>query len=155
MNSKTKNILKYWRNTLADAARVEIELKKVIHLSDAKIDFEKGAVDPQQAWQLITNQENKINGAKGIESKEHEGWERLDQIPVLISMFTVTPIPEFVVSLPSVLASQQITLRLTNRLHQLACKGFTPSGMIRYLSIPSPMLGAHIVFMPAAGEVLN
>ena len=78
MNSKTKNILKYWRNTLADAARVEIELKKVIHLSDAKIDFEKGAVDPQQAWQLITNQENKINGAKGIESKEHEGWERLN-----------------------------------------------------------------------------
>jgi len=41
------------------------------------------------------------------------------------------------------------------RLRQLACKGFTPSGIIRYLSIPSPMLGAHKVFMPAAGEVLN
>jgi len=89
-------------------------------------------------------------------------------------------VPDFVVSLPcptssfrqaSVHASQQTTpaekpdrhcdlstIQLfsgTNRHHQLACKGFTPSGIIRYLSIPSPMLGAHIVLMPAAGEVLN
>jgi len=53
-----------------------------------------------------------------------------------------------------VLASQQTTLRLTNRLRQLARKGFTPSGIIRYLSIPSPMLGAHIMLMQAWGDVL-
>jgi len=46
-------------------------------------------------------------------------------------------------------------LRLTNRLRQLACKGFTPSGIIRYLSIPSPMLGAHSTYKKLAVQWLN
>jgi len=50
-------------------------------------------------------------------------------------------VPEFAVSLPSVHASRHATLRLTNRLHQLACKGLTPSGINRYLSIPLPHAG--------------
>jgi len=87
-------------------------------------------------------------------------------------------VPDFVVSLPcptlsfrraSMLASQQTTpaekpdrhcdlstIQLfsgTDRLRQLACKGFTPSGIIRYLSVPSPMLGAHKVFLQWCGEV--
>jgi hypothetical protein len=47
-------------------------------------------------------------------------------------------VPEFAVSIPSVYASRQTTFRLANRLHQLACKGLTPSGIIRHLSIPCP-----------------
>jgi len=75
-------------------------------------------------------------------------------------------VPDFVVSLPcptssfrraSVLASQQTTpaekrdrhcdlstIQLfsgTNRLRQLTCKGFTPSGIIRYLSMPRAHAG--------------
>ena len=44
-------------------------------------------------------------------------------------------VPEFVVSFPSVLASQQTTLRLTNKLHQLACKRFALSGIFKVYSI--------------------
>ncbi|MFM7853029.1 MAG: hypothetical protein ACKOC0_03610 [Cytophagales bacterium] len=64
-------------------------------------------------------------------------------------------VPEFVVSLPSVLASQQTTLRLTNWLRQLANDRLALSGIVQYLAIPLPMLGAHILFMPAAGDVLT
>jgi hypothetical protein len=52
-------------------------------------------------------------------------------------------VPEFAVSLPSLLGSLQTSLRLASRLHQLACTGLTPAGIIWYLSIPLPMLGAH------------
>ena len=55
-------------------------------------------------------------------------------------------VPEFAVSLPSVLASRQTTLRLANRLHQLACERLSLSGINRYLSIPTLMLGAHNVY---------
>src|SRR6187402_3102029 len=47
-------------------------------------------------------------------------------------------VPEFVVSLPSVHASRQTTLRLTNRLHQLACERLALSGISRYLRYLCP-----------------
>ena len=52
-------------------------------------------------------------------------------------------VPEFAVSLPSVLASQQTTLRLANRLHQLACERLTLSGIFGIFDTFALMLGAH------------
>jgi hypothetical protein len=49
-------------------------------------------------------------------------------------------VPGFVVSLPSVLASQQTTLRLTNWLRQLANERLALSGIFK---VSLPMLGAH------------
>ena len=56
-------------------------------------------------------------------------------------------VPEFVVSLPSLLASQQTSLRLTNWLHQLANERLALSGILKVSSIPLPMLGAHKMFL--------
>jgi hypothetical protein len=47
-------------------------------------------------------------------------------------------VPRFAVSLPSVLVSQQTTLRLANRLHQLACKRLSLSGIFWYLRYQRP-----------------
>ena len=44
-------------------------------------------------------------------------------------------VPDFAVSLPSDLRSPAAPLRLANRLHQLACKGLTPSGIFKELRI--------------------
>jgi hypothetical protein len=52
-------------------------------------------------------------------------------------------VPEFAVSLPSVLASQQTTLRLANWLHQLANERLTLSGIFGILRYLALMLGAH------------
>ena len=61
-------------------------------------------------------------------------------------------VPDFVVSLSSVLQLLTATLRLTNRLHQLACKGLPPSRIIHYLAIVEPILGAHNVYVFMSGK---
>jgi hypothetical protein len=48
---------------------------------------------------------------------------------------------EFAVSLPSVLASQQTTLRLANWLHQLASERLSLSGIIWYFYVPDAHAG--------------
>ena len=62
-------------------------------------------------------------------------------------------VPGFAVSLPSVLASQQTTLRLANRLHQLACERLTLSGIFGIFDTFALMLGAHIALMPSVGDL--
>lgn len=47
------NILRYWRNTLADAARIMIEVDKTLNQRNAKIDIAKGAVHPAQTLTLF------------------------------------------------------------------------------------------------------
>jgi hypothetical protein len=61
-------------------------------------------------------------------------------------------VPEFIVSLPSLHGSLQTSLRLTNRLHQLACKGLTPSGIVWFLSIPCTHAGRtqHVCYIAAS-----
>jgi hypothetical protein len=56
---------------------------------------------------------------------------------------STVPMPRDVVSLPSLHPSRKTSLRLTNRLHQLACKGLSPSRIIWYLGYQMPMLGTH------------
>ena len=63
-------------------------------------------------------------------------------------------VPEFAVSLPSVLASQQTTLRLANWLHQLANEGIALSGINRHLSIPCAHAGRTQRFGKSGDSVL-
>ena len=62
-------------------------------------------------------------------------------------------VPEFAVSLPSVPASRQTTLRLANWLHQLASERLSLSGILGILAIPALMLGAHKVHNQWRGSV--
>jgi hypothetical protein len=52
-------------------------------------------------------------------------------------------VPNFVVSLSSLLSLQKTSLRLTNRLYQLACKGLAPSRVIGTF-VPMFIPGTHI-----------
>lgn len=88
-------ILDYWRNSLADAARVEIKLDKVTHLKKGKVDYEKGRLDLMQSVRLIDDEERKVNKAEGIEESTHKDWKKINQVQVLLSPFRVDPSPEF------------------------------------------------------------
>ncbi len=91
------NFIKYWRNTLADAARIEIKLDgKALFLKNCTVDVESGQVAIQQANQLIDREEQRINYEKGIENREHEDWQSLNEVQILISSFLVSPIPEYI-----------------------------------------------------------
>ncbi len=47
------DILRYWRNTLAGAARVEIDVPKAINLLEADIDYIEGKVNAEQMRELL------------------------------------------------------------------------------------------------------
>lgn len=88
------NILDYWRNNLADAARVEVPVDKSEHVREAVIDLAAGMVDLVQANGLIDAAEVKKNNAKGIDDKASPDWMDIDQVSVLIAVFHVSPVPE-------------------------------------------------------------
>src|SRR5690606_12446631 len=89
------NILKYWRNTLADAARVEIDVPKAINLLEADIDYTEGKVNAEQTRELIAKAEKKHNESKGRLNKKDPDWEFLDEVTVLLAPFRVSPKPEY------------------------------------------------------------
>ncbi|MCW3463454.1 AAA domain-containing protein [Chitinophaga nivalis] len=88
--------LKYWRNTLADAARVEINVNKTIHLSDIDIDWQQGAIPPASAHALIEQVERQLNESKGRTDEAEEEWEYLEEVQVLMAPFRVSPLPEYI-----------------------------------------------------------
>jgi hypothetical protein len=75
----------------------------------------------------------------------------LPSCPGLICRFC-SSVPDFAVPLPSLRGSLHTSLRLANRLHQLAYEGFAPSGIIWYLRYQLPMPGTHrtVYFIAAA-----
>jgi hypothetical protein len=62
-------------------------------------------------------------------------------------------VPEFAVSLPSVLVSQQTTLRLANWFHQLTNERLSLSGILGIFDTFALMLGAHKSLLQAGGTV--
>lgn len=89
------NILKYWRNTLADAARVEIDVPKAINLLEADIDYTVGKVNAEQTRKLIAQAEKKHNESKGRSDKKDPDWESLEEVAVLFAPFRISPKPEY------------------------------------------------------------
>jgi hypothetical protein len=90
------SILKYWRNTLADSARLVIEVEKTLHQRQAELDLNKGFVDPVHALALIEAAEKRANGNKGRLKRDDPDWEVLDEVSVLIAPFRVSPLPEYI-----------------------------------------------------------
>src|SRR4051812_34056422 len=90
------NILRYWRNTLADSARVVIEVDKTLHNRQAKVDMGKGLVDPVQALALVEAAEKRTNENKGRLKREDTSWEVMEDVSVLIAPFRVSPLPEYI-----------------------------------------------------------
>jgi hypothetical protein len=88
-------MLRYWRNTLAESARVVIEVDKTLNQRNVIIDIPNGTVDPNQALTLISTYEKRTNEDRGILGPEETGWVRVEEAPVLISPFRVSPVPEY------------------------------------------------------------
>lgn len=91
MDKSTHNLLHYWRNTLADSARVEVDLNKLNHIRDCKVDFTAGRVEISQASNLIDTEEKTINKQKGIENPKDRNWLKINDLKVLISPFSIHP----------------------------------------------------------------
>ncbi|MDB5288054.1 MAG: hypothetical protein JWR05_3003 [Mucilaginibacter sp.] len=89
------NLLQYWRNTLADAARVVIEVEKTLHQRQVQLDLTRGLVEPKQALSLVLALEKRMNEDKGRLKQDDPALAILEEIPVFIAPFRVSPVPEF------------------------------------------------------------
>lgn len=89
------NMLRYWRNTLADAARVVIEVDKTQNQRNAKIDIAMGVVDPKQTLILLDAFEKRMNEDKGRLDSKDPSWEKVKEAPVFIAPFRISPVPEY------------------------------------------------------------
>ncbi|PWK77279.1 AAA domain-containing protein [Mucilaginibacter oryzae] len=89
------NMLRYWRNTLADAARVVIEVDKTLNQRNAKIDIAMGVVDLKQTLVLLDAFEKRMNEDKGRLDLKDPAWEKVEEAPVFIAPFRVSPLPEY------------------------------------------------------------
>ena len=94
-NKQYQNQLRYWRNTLADAARVEISVETLTSIRDPRIDFQAGRIDQKQADGLIDLVEKQLNEKKGLKNKSELGWEEQEEVQVLLAPFRVSPVPEY------------------------------------------------------------
>ncbi|GAA4910636.1 AAA domain-containing protein [Mucilaginibacter defluvii] len=89
------NILRYWRNTLADSARVVIEVDKTLNQRNAQIDIIKGMMDIKQASVLLDAFEKRVNEDKGRSDPKDAYWEKIEEAPVFLTPFRVSPLPEY------------------------------------------------------------
>jgi hypothetical protein len=86
-----KNWTTYWRNTLADGERNEIDPssvdnKKILFLKPEQINIDSGNIDKSLA--------NKLFEYLNKRDDEEENDLNITSIPVLISFFTVAPVAE-------------------------------------------------------------
>lgn len=87
------DILKYWRNSLADATRPAIRLDegKVSYIIEGieAIDLSIGKLLPDLAEKIINRESVKLNDQNGIKDRKDPEWIQLNQISVLISPFVI------------------------------------------------------------------
>jgi len=95
MISHSLKTLTYWCNTLADAARIEIKIADFTSLENVAVDYLTGRVPSLTATELIDKEEKKRNKVGGIDNRDHPDWESIDQVQILISSFSVSPVPEY------------------------------------------------------------
>ncbi|PWV49576.1 AAA domain-containing protein [Chitinophaga sp. S165] len=95
LHSEDKNLLKYWRNTLADASRVEIQVDKLIHQYQVSMDYARGTIDEKHVLLLIEAEEKRVNEMKGRSDRKDQDWEQINDVSILIAPFSISPDPEY------------------------------------------------------------
>ncbi|PUZ26596.1 AAA domain-containing protein [Chitinophaga costaii] len=95
LQSDDKNLLKYWRNTLADASRVEIIVDKFIHQYQVPVDYTRGTMNEKNASQLLDAEEKRSNEKKGRSDPKDPDWEHIYTASILIAPFSISPNPEY------------------------------------------------------------
>lgn len=87
--------LKYWKNSLADAERSEIDFKRQTYFDREKIKLSNGKLPKEDIQKLFFEEEKKLNEQKGITKPDSPDWVTIDSIELLIAPFVLQPLPEY------------------------------------------------------------
>lgn len=95
MQTQYENWLRYWKNSLADAQRLSIDLDRATTAILPFSDLDEGQLVQAKIEKLFEEEEKKRNKDKGITDPRSKDWEILKEVGVLISLMAVTPRPEY------------------------------------------------------------
>lgn len=93
--TKIKNWLQYWKNSLADAERAEIDFQRQRHFMRDNIDLKGGYLPEEDIQKLFFDEEKKLNEQRGITKRVNPDWESIEQIDLIIAPFVLQPLPEY------------------------------------------------------------
>jgi hypothetical protein len=90
-----ENWISYWKKNLSDSLNSDIDLQRSEHFTVKNFDVNcETILSISNVERLINTQEKRLNNSKGITLPESENWIIIDQVQVLISPFSLKPIPE-------------------------------------------------------------
>ena len=92
---KEINWLSYWKKNLSDSLNSDIDVLKFEHFIVQKFDINSTSITNFiEVNRLIDIEEKRINNAKGVTLVTNENWQKIQDIQILISPFSLLPIPE-------------------------------------------------------------
>ena len=95
-----KKWLSYWKKSLSDSMKANIDVEKSEYFEIEDFDFSTSILsDISKVNKLIDFEENRANRKKGVTNKKCIKWESLKSINILIAPFKLVPIPEHLVYL--------------------------------------------------------
>lgn len=90
-----KNWLQYWKKSLSDGMRANINIAQLPNFEIEHFDIHKERIDNlDEVNRLINLEAQRINKAKGVADPSSENWVELSEILVLIAPLKIVPLPE-------------------------------------------------------------
>lgn len=90
-----KNWLTYWKKSLSDSIKADIDIEKADHFEIEEFDMNSSKVNHiKKINNLIDTEEIRINKKKGFTDKTNENWISINNTQVLISPFKLKPTTE-------------------------------------------------------------
>lgn len=95
-----KKWLKYWKKSLSDGMRANIDIAQLPNFEIEHFDIHSQRIDNQdEVNRLINFEEIRINKSKGVADRSSDNWLSIDEILVLIAPLKIVPLPERLVYL--------------------------------------------------------
>ncbi|MBW1649807.1 MAG: hypothetical protein JRJ44_03835 [Deltaproteobacteria bacterium] len=100
MEQKYKKWLTYWKKSLSDSLKVDLDIEKLRHFEIENFKMETQNISElEKVNRLIEIEESRINKKRGITYKKSEHWLRINEIEIFISPIKIKPLPENLVYL--------------------------------------------------------
>ncbi|WP_316833116.1 AAA domain-containing protein [Pedobacter aquatilis] len=95
-----KKWLTYWKKSLSDSLKADIDIEKLQHFEIENFKMESQSItELEKVNKLIDFEESRINKKKGIPNKESENWILLNELQIVISPIKIKPTTENLVML--------------------------------------------------------
>lgn len=95
-----KQWLNYWKKSLSDGIRANIDITKLLHFEIENFNMNSENIqDVTEINRLFDFEERRINKKKGIVDPQSENWIKIDDILILIAPLKIVPLPEHLVFL--------------------------------------------------------